>query len=102
MTRGLVAALVILPLAAYGSSQKIDPNSQFGANPVLPEPHEQLVADVGVFETVGWQCGETPAVPVGFQIAALAQGLSNPRNVLALSNGDVLIVKSRNEGGESI
>lgn len=102
MTRSLVTALMILPLAACGSGQEIDPNSQFGANPVLPEPHEQLVADVGVFETVGWQRGETPTVPAGFQITALAQGLSNPRNVLALPNGDVLIVESRNEGGEPV
>jgi glucose/arabinose dehydrogenase len=102
MTRSLVTALVILPLAACGSSQKIDPNSQFGADPFLPEPHEQLVADVGVFETVGWKRGETPTVPAGFQITAVAQGLSNPRNVLALPNGDILIVESRNEGGEPV
>jgi len=102
MTRHLVIALAILPLAACGSGQKIDPNSQYGADPFLPAPHEQLVADVGVFETVGWQRGETPTVPAGFQIRAVAQGLSNPRNVLALANGDILIVESRNEGGEPV
>ena len=102
MTRRLIATLCLLPLAACGSGQTIDPNSQYGANPVLPAPHEQLVADVGVFETVGWQRGETPTVPAGFRIAAVAQGLSNPRNVLALSNGDVLIVESRHEGGEPV
>jgi glucose/arabinose dehydrogenase len=102
MNRNLMATLCLLPLAACGSGQAIDPNSQYGANPLLPAPHEQLVADVGVFETVGWQPGETPTVPPGFQIAAIAQGLSNPRNVLALPNGDVLIVESRNEGGEPV
>lgn len=102
MSRNLIAILGLLPLAACGSSQTIDPNSQYGANPLLPAPHEQLVADVGVFETVGWQRGETPTVPAGFRIAAIAQGLSNPRNVLALPNGDVLIVESRNEGGEPV
>ncbi len=102
MTRILITSLCLLPLGACGSGQTIDPNSQYGANPFLPAPHEQLVADVGVFETVGWQRGETPTVPTGFRIAAVAQGLSNPRNVLALSNGDVLIVESRNEGGEPV
>lgn len=102
MTRILITTLCLLPLGACGSGQTIDPNSQYGANPFLPAPHEQLVADVGVFETVGWQHGETPTVPTGFRIAAVAQGLSNPRNVLALSNGDVLIVESRNEGGEPV
>ncbi|UYY58165.1 PQQ-dependent sugar dehydrogenase [Sphingomonas sp. S2-65] len=102
MTRSLIAILGLLPLAACGGGQAIDPNSQYGANPMLPEPHEQLVADVGVFETVGWQRGETPTVPAGFRIAPVAQGLANPRNVLALPNGDVLIVESRNEGGEPV
>ena len=102
MTRNLITAFALLPLAACGSGQTIDPNSQYGADPVLPAPHEQLVADVGVFDTVGWKAGETPTVPAGFQIAPLAQGLSNPRNVLPLANGDVLIVESRNEGGEPV
>ena len=102
MTRSLIAALCLLPLASCDSGRRIDPNSQYGANPLLPAPREQLVADVGVFETVGWQRGESPTVPSGFQITAVAQGLSNPRNVLALPNGDVLIVESRNEGGEPV
>ena len=101
-TRSLIAALSLLPLASCGGGQKIDPNSQFGADPVLPAPHEQLVADVGVFETVGWQRGETPTVPAGFRIEAMAQGLANPRNVLALPNGDVLVVEPRHEGGEPV
>jgi hypothetical protein len=55
MTRTLITTFCVLPLAACGSGQAIDPNNQFGANPLLPAPHEQLVADVGVFETVGWR-----------------------------------------------
>ncbi|WP_277979951.1 PQQ-dependent sugar dehydrogenase [Sphingomonas phyllosphaerae] len=102
MTRRLTLALVALPLAACGSGQQIDQNRQYGANPVLPAPHEQLVADVGVYETVGWKKGETPTVPAGFRIEPLASGLSNPRNVVALPNGDVLVVESRNDGKEPV
>jgi len=102
MKRVLLTAIGLLPLAACGSGQEIDPDRQYGATPVLPEPHEQLIADVGVYETTGWQAGEVPTVPAGFRIEPIADGLSNPRNVLALSNGDVLIVESRNEGGEPV
>lgn len=102
MIRRLTFALVALPLAACGSGQQIDQNRQYGANPLLPPPHEQLVADVGVYETVGWKKGETPTVPAGFRIEPLASGLSNPRNVVALTNGDVLVVESRNEGKEPV
>lgn len=102
MTRHLIIALGALSLASCGSGPKVDPSSQYGPNPQLPEPHEQVIADVGVFDTVGWSAGEHPTVPTGFRIEALATGLSNPRNVLALANGDVLIVESRKEGGEPV
>ena len=98
MMRTLVIASAMLSLAACNGSQDIDPNSQYGATPVLPDPSEQLIADVGVYPVVGWQAGETPTVPDGFRIEAIATGLSNPRNVLGLPNGDVLIVESKKEG----
>lgn len=100
MTRRLGLIFAFLPLAACGSDQRLEPNSQYGANPVLPEPDEQLIADVGVYEVTGWKPGEVPTVPAGFRIQAIATGLSNPRNLHALPNGDVLIVESKKEGGE--
>jgi len=88
-----LAAAALLPLAACGHKQAVDPMQQVGANPVLPEPSEELVAAVGVPKVVGWKPGETPVVPAGFKIEAMATGLDNPRNVLALPN--VLLRKYR-------
>ena len=102
MIRQRVYLLALLPLAACGSGQTVDPSNQYGANPVLPEPHEQLVADVGVYPVAGWRAGETPTVPAGFRIEAFATGLNNPRNVLSLPNGDTLVVESRYEGSEPL
>jgi glucose/arabinose dehydrogenase len=102
MTRSIGVVLAFLPLAACGGSQDIDPNSQYGAKPVLPQPSEELIADVGVYQVIGWQAGQTPTVPAGFRIEPIATGLSNPRNVMALPNGDVLIVESNKEGGEPV
>jgi glucose/arabinose dehydrogenase len=102
MMRTLGVALALVPLAACSGSQDIDPNSQYGATPVLPQPSEQLIADVGVYQVAGWKRGETPTVPPGFHIEPIAARLSNPRNVLALANGDVLIVESKHERGEPV
>jgi glucose/arabinose dehydrogenase len=102
MTGRLLCAAAIIALGACGQPQHVEKSQQYGANPVLPKPHEELIADVGVAKVVGWKNGETPAVPAGFKIEAMATGLSNPRNVLALPNGDVLVVESRNEGVEPI
>ena len=98
----IAAAFAFLPLAGCGGSDNFDESKQYGASPLLPEPHEQLVADVGVYETVGWKPGETPSVPAGFSIEAVATGLSNPRNILPLPNGDVLVVESKNENSEPV
>lgn len=102
MSRRALAALLFAPLVACGQSQNVDPSQQMGPNPVLPAPSEELVAAVGVPKVVGWKAGETPTVPRGFHIEALATGLSNPRNVLALPNGDVLVVESQRTGSEPV
>lgn len=102
MKRSLAALLAVSALPGCGGGQKIDPNAQYGPNPLLPEPKEALISDVGVYKVVGWKAGETPTVPAGFRIEAIATGLANPRNVLALPNGDVLIVESKKEGGEPV
>ena len=101
MNRLLVGAL-LAPLAACGSSQKIDMSQQVGPNPVLPEPSEELVAAVGVPKVVGWKAGETPVVPAGFKIEPMATGLTSPRNVYPLPNGDILVVESQRVGSEPV
>jgi glucose/arabinose dehydrogenase len=99
----LASALLAGPLAACGNSQSsIDPIDQTGPNPVLPNPTEELVAAVGVPKVVGWKQGEAPVVPAGFQIQAMATGLSSPRNVLPLPNGDVLVVETQRTGSEPV
>src|SRR5437763_10668599 len=100
--RRLLGCLLAAPLAACGNVQKIDPSQQVGPNPVLPKPVEELVAAVGVPKVVGWKAGETPTVPNGFQIQPMATGLSNPRNVYALPNGDVLVVETDRVGTEPV
>jgi glucose/arabinose dehydrogenase len=94
MKRLLVTAAALIPLAACGSPQTVNSSQQVGANPVLPEPKEELISAVGVPKVIGWKQGEAPTVPGGFHIEALATGLSNPRTVYPLANGDVLVVET--------
>jgi len=102
MIRRLIPLGVLIPLAACGSTQKMDVAQQFGANPVLPEPSEELVAAVGVPKVVGWERGAMPSVPAGFKIEPFATGLTNPRNVYPLANGDILVVESQRVGSEPV
>ena len=102
MTRNLLLITTTAVLSACGSSQAMDMSRQVGPNPVLPEPKEELIAAVGVPEIVGWKPGEAPVVPPGFKIEAMATGLSNPRKVYPLPNGDVLVVESQRTGSEPV
>lgn len=99
----LAACGLILALAACDDSgSDFDPSRQIGPDPVLPEPHQALIAGMKVAEVVGWQEGETPTVPRGLVITAYARNLASPRTVHTLPNGDVLVVEARGPGTEPI
>jgi glucose/arabinose dehydrogenase len=94
------AGMLILALVTACSDKGGDPSKQYGANPDLPEPHQYLVPPMSVPKVVGWKGGETPMVPAGMRIQAMATGLMHPRIVYALPNGDVLVVESNSPGTE--
>ncbi|MEX6507369.1 sorbosone dehydrogenase family protein [Jiella sp. M17.18] len=104
--RRRVAALAVAGVAAVvltgASDGQFDVSSQIGPNPKLPEPHQYLLPPMHLAPVVGWKKGETPSVPAGLKISALATGLQHPRTVYVLPNGDVLIVQSKGPNVEPI
>ena len=95
MKRRLLALLALAPLAACGSGHDPDPSQAVGPNPVLPPPHEGILPEISIPKVVRRKPGETPTVPAGFRIQALASGLVNPRTVYTLPNGDILVVETQ-------
>ena len=93
LARLTLLSSTLLAVAACGP-KPIDPNRQIGPNPYLPPIHQYLLPPMHVAKIVGWKAGETPTVPAGLQVKALATGLKNPRSVYVLPNGDVLIAES--------
>lgn len=90
----LCAAALSLGLAACDDGNTIDPKTQIGPNPQLPDPREFLVPPMNVPKGAPWAQGQTPKAAPGLIIKAFASGLANPRNVYVLPNGDVLVVES--------
>jgi len=91
-------ALIVLAVMGACSDKGGDPLKQYGPNPYLPEPHQYLLPPMSVPKAVGWKPGETPTVPAGLRIQAMATGLMHPRIVYTLPNGDVLVVESNSPG----
>lgn len=92
-SRAALALVSALALSAC-NDQGGDPSAQYGADPKLPEPHQYLLPPMKVMPVRAWQKGETPIVPAGMRVQAFATGLSHPRVVYTLPNGDVLVVES--------
>jgi glucose/arabinose dehydrogenase len=70
-----------------------DPARQIGANPFLPAIQQYLLPPIKIATPVPWG-NETPKVPAGLHVQALATGLAHPRSLYVLPNGDVLVVES--------
>ena len=88
----LTISALALALAGCGS-KPADPSTQYGANPQLPDPRQYLLPPMRVAPVARWN-GATPTAPQGLTVQALATGLSHPRSVYALPNGDILVVES--------
>jgi glucose/arabinose dehydrogenase len=60
----------------------------------LPAPDEQLIPTVHVAKATGWPAGAKPAAAAGLSVTAFATGLSHPRWLHVLPNGDVLVAET--------
>ena len=89
----LLAAVSLLALTGCDDNGG-DPTRQIGANPPLPALQQYLMPPIRIAKAVGWGKDETPTVPQGLQVHALATGLEHPRSLYVLPNGDVLVVES--------
>lgn len=102
--RALVTLTIVTSvlLAACQGRDDFDKSTQYGPEPKLPQPTRGLLPNMDIPKVVGWGQSEAPTVPQGFRIEAIATGLSNPRNVYALPNGDLLVVESKKDAKEPI
>lgn len=86
-----------LPLALLLTACGDDSTSKqqtYGAQPKLPEPERGILPSMTIAEPAPW--GEqTPKVPEGFSISAIATDLKIPRQTLVLPNGDILVAEGR-------
>ncbi len=79
-----------------------DPNAEIGPNPKLPDLQQYLLPPMHIAKVVSWNQGETPSVPKGMKIQAMATGLQHPRSLYVLPNGDILVVETKAPKAASI
>ena len=97
----LLAGAAFLGLSAC-SDPPFDEQSQVGPDPKLPEPQQYLLPPINVAPGEGWANGRMPHVAAGLSIRPLATGLSHPRMVYVLPNGDILAVQAKSPPPEPV
>jgi glucose/arabinose dehydrogenase len=70
------------------------PDFSIGANPTLPAPEHKLLPTMQVAEASGWPSGKKPTAAANVTVNAIASGLSHPRWLYTLPNGDVLVAET--------
>ena len=65
-----------------------------GPNPQLPAPVHALIPTVAIAPAEGWHAGSMPTPAAGLAVNAFARGLSHPRWLYVLPNGDVLVAET--------
>ena len=94
LTRSSLPVLALVA-ACSPSSQGVD---QTGQSPTLPKQSNALVPAIAIAPVAGWG-GQTPRVPEGYTVTAIARDLKIPRQMLVLPNGDVLVAEG--SGGKA-
>jgi glucose/arabinose dehydrogenase len=96
------AVVSSLVLSGCDNGAKLDISKQIGGNPSMPAAQNFLMPPMQVPAGVGWKDGQAPKVVAGLNIEKIASGLKHPRQVLALPNGDILVVESNGPGQEAV
>lgn len=102
MNKHLIALpLVVLTLVggaflylAQGDTAQLPPGADTGREPVFTGPRSEMIPTVNIAEVKPWTAGEAPVPAKGLAVARFADGLSHPRSMLRLPNGDVLVAET--------
>ena len=95
-----------ITVTACGSPARLPVTAGIGVAPVLPPPETSFIPLVNVVDAKGWRSGKEPRVADGLEVNKFASGLSHPRWLYVLPNGDVLVAETnapeRPEDGKGI
>jgi glucose/arabinose dehydrogenase len=90
---GVLGTILLLYLL-HGTQAALRFEEVVGPHPMIAEANSELVTPYNVPSVVGWQGAAQPRPSAGLQVELFAKDLDNPRGLLVLPNGDVLVSES--------
>lgn len=102
MKKHLIAlALIALVLVggaflyfARGDTARLAAGADTGREPTFTAPRSELIPTIRIAEVAGWKANEKPLAATGLAVSRFADGLSHPRSMLRLPNGDILVAET--------
>ncbi|GAC1656640.1 MAG: sorbosone dehydrogenase family protein [Gemmatimonadaceae bacterium] len=85
---------LVLVVAACVESARLPTSAGLGPSPILPAPRHTLIPTVHVASAKPWSAGAKPTAAPGLVVNVLATGLSHPRWLYVLPNGDILVAET--------
>ena len=93
----LVVLLIVGGVILYllqGDTARLTDDQSTGREPVFTTARTQIIPTVKIAEVQGWKAGEKPVAAKGLTVDRFAEGLTHPRSMLRLPNGDVLVAET--------
>ena len=94
-----IAAGAVLYLAR-GDTARLAAGQDVGREPVFTTPRRELIPTIRIADVVGWKAGEKPVPAKGLNVARFADGLTHPRSLYRLPNGDILVAETNGPKNE--
>ncbi|MDX3900264.1 MAG: sorbosone dehydrogenase family protein [Sphingobium sp.] len=102
MKKHLIAlTLIVLALLvgtflyfAQGDTARLAAGADVGREPSFTAPRSEAIPTVNIAEVAGWKAGAKPVAAAGLSVDRFAEGLSHPRSLLRLPNGDILVAET--------
>jgi len=96
---GLFAAVVAVMVAlffylSHGREAELPESALQGRVPQMTDPKREILPSVKIAKPVGWSAGAAPQAAKGLTVTRFAEGLSHPRSLYRLPNGDILVAET--------
>jgi len=109
MKRKLLLALIVLIavlalIVAYiwrGNPSDLPIAKTMGTDPLLVEAEARSIPSMSLAKPIGWDEGEAPRATGALKVSRFASGLTHPRTLLTLPNGDVLVAETNAPAAEN-
>jgi glucose/arabinose dehydrogenase len=90
----LAIAAGVLFYLSRGDTARLTVEQLSGREPKMTAPRREWVPTANIPDMVGWKADEKPVAAAGLTVNRFADGLSHPRSMLSLPNGDILVAET--------